>query len=188
MCFALVGKMLFKGFHRTLEFNLLLSISLITASFLAFSTSRTTLFLAGLKDILWIRPFSSFFLTRSRSLIAVRISSESHDGFFIYLTLTDLSGACRSTTSSTMATVRASQQVDNISSPSLSKVSRAVQGTSLPFNFCKRRYLTVTWAFLVDFKFVFCLRTKIVGFDRWAQKLVVLYLRRAQDESSNGDQ
>ena len=139
ICFALVGKTLFKGFHRTLEFNLLLSISLITASFLAFSTSRTTLFLAALKDILWIRPFSSFFLTRSRSLIAVRISSESHDGFFIDLTLTDL----RPTTSSTMATVRASQQVDNISSRSLSKVSRAVQGTSLPSNFYKGRYLTV---------------------------------------------
>ena len=36
ICFALVGKLLFKVFHRTLEFNLLLSISLITASFLAF--------------------------------------------------------------------------------------------------------------------------------------------------------
>ena len=131
--------MLFKGFHRTLEFNLLLSISLITASFLAFSISRTTLFLSALKDILWIRPFSSFLLSRSRSLIAVRISSESHDGFFIDLTLTDLSGTCRSTTSNT----RASQQVDNISSRSLSKVSRAVQGTSLPFNFYEGRYLTV---------------------------------------------
>ena len=38
--------MLFKVFHRTLEFNLLLPISLITASFLVFSISRTTLFLA----------------------------------------------------------------------------------------------------------------------------------------------
>ena len=44
--------MLFKVFHRTLEFNLLLSITLITTSFLAFSISRTTLFLAALKDIL----------------------------------------------------------------------------------------------------------------------------------------
>ena len=58
ICFALVGKMLFKVFHRTLEFNLLLSILLITASFLAFSISLTTLFLAILKDTLWIRHFS----------------------------------------------------------------------------------------------------------------------------------
>ena len=41
--------MLFKVFHRTLEFNFLLSISLITASFLVFSISRTTLFLAELR-------------------------------------------------------------------------------------------------------------------------------------------
>ena len=88
--------MLFKAFHRTLEFNLLLSISFITASFLAFSLSLTTLLLATLKDILWIRPFS-----------------------------TDLSGAFRSTTSSTRAS-----QVDNISSGSLSKVSRTVQGNA----------------------------------------------------------
>ena len=88
--------MLFKVFHRTLEFNLLLSISFITASFLAFSLSLSTLLLAALKDILWIRPFS-----------------------------TDLSGACRSTTSSARAS-----QVDNISSGSLSKVSRTVQGNA----------------------------------------------------------
>ena len=49
ICFALVGKMLFQVFHRTLEFNLLLSISFITASFLAFSIRLTTLFLAALK-------------------------------------------------------------------------------------------------------------------------------------------
>ena len=103
ICFALVGKMLFKVFHRTLEFNLLLSISLITASFLAFFNKWSTLLLAALKDILWIHPFSSSFLSRSRSLIAVRISAESHDGFFIDSTLTDLSAACRSSTSSTRA-------------------------------------------------------------------------------------
>ena len=151
--------MLFKVFHRTLEFNLLLSISFTTASFLAFSISLTTLFLADLIDILWIRPFSSSFLSRSRPLIAVRISSKSHDGFFIDLTLTDLSGACRFTTSSTRASL-----VDNISSGPLSKVSRTVQGTSfkslmklLTLNFFKGRYVTVKCAFLVDFKFAFCL-------------------------------
>ena len=143
---------------------MLLSISFITASILAFSISLTTLFLAALKDILWIPPFLSPFLSRSRSLIAVRISSESHDGFFIDLTLTDLSGSCRSTTSSTRAS-----KVDNISSGSLSKVTRTVQGTSfkslmrlLTFNFFKARYVTVKCAFLVDFKFAFCLQTKIV--------------------------
>ena len=68
ICFALVGKMLFKVFHRTLEFNLLLSISSITASFLAFSISLTTLFLAILKDTLWIRHFSRTLSWADRAL------------------------------------------------------------------------------------------------------------------------
>ena len=152
--------MLFKVFHRTLEFNLLLSISLITVSFLAFFNkwyyfASSSIKRHSLDSPLFERPF----LSRSRSLIAVRISSESHDGFFIDLTLTDLSGACQSTTSSTRAS-----QVDNISSGSLSKVSRTVQGTSfkslmrlLTFNFFKGRDVTVNCAFFVDFKFAVCL-------------------------------
>ena len=123
ICFALVGKIFFKVFHRTLEFNLLLPISLIIASFFGFF-NKSYYFVSSS-----IRPFWRSFLSRSCSLIALRISSKSHDGFFIDLTLTDLSGACQSTTSSTRAS-----QVVNISSGSLSKVSRTVHGLVLHLN------------------------------------------------------
>ena len=98
ICFALVGKILFKAvFHRTLEFNLLLSISLITVSFLAFFNKWYYFASSSIKRHSLDSPLlERSFLSRSRSLIAVRISSESHDGFFIDSTLTDLSAACRS--------------------------------------------------------------------------------------------
>ena len=61
ICFALVGKIFFKVFHRTLEFNLLLSISLIIASFLAFSISLTTLFLAAFAPFeIFLEPIVRF--------------------------------------------------------------------------------------------------------------------------------
>ena len=57
--------MLFKVFHRTLEFNLLFFCFVF---FLLFSISLTTLFLVILKDTLRIRPFSGTLSWANRAL------------------------------------------------------------------------------------------------------------------------
>ena len=84
--------MLFNVFQRTLEFDEFFSSSSIIASFLALATRRTTLFLATLRDSLRTNPLCNLFFNSSRCFIALRISSESHDGFFNDFTLRDFTG------------------------------------------------------------------------------------------------
>ena len=155
--------MLLKVFHRTLEFNLLLSVSLITASFFGFFNKSYYFVSGSIKRHSLNSPLFELFLEP----IALFDRCEKFirkPRWFLHRFNSDwFKWSVSSTTSSTRAS-----QVDNISSGS--KVSRTVQGTSfkslmrlLTFNFFKGRYGTVKCAFLVDFKFAFCLRTKIVG-------------------------
>ena len=84
--------MLFKVFHRTLEFNLLLSITLITTSFLAFLISRTTLFLAALKDILsFIHGPPRDTVARSRVFRSPNtLETPGNEVFYLIISSTDI--------------------------------------------------------------------------------------------------